>query len=328
MKRTPLPKAVLLPAAALLAALFAAACGVSSADSVSANAVDPGGTSYDYSGRYVPVEGATNILTGATNGYCLSHLVLFQKGMSLDGRDSEGQHWSGAISSIASGGNAHFSLAGHMKNGIAVDIVGTLSYDGGTGLMSASWIEPDNVGSVYATASVSSTTNVPPSSTLTVSPSSATLARSATHTFTASGGTSPYTWSVSGGGTINRTTGSSVVYTAPATGGSAILTVSDDAGHSAVADIDIESASTNSINITSTLSVSPTSASLSPSESQTFSASGGKSPYTWRVSGGGSINRSTGSSVVYTAPATPGDASLTVSDSDSHSATATITVGE
>lgn len=239
MKRTPFPHAVLLPAAALLAALFAAACGVSSADSVSANAVDSGGTSYDYSGRYVPVEDALDILSGAGGGYGLEYLVLFQKGTSLDGRDSKGQHWSGGISSIASGGNAHFSLAGHRKDGAAVDIVGTLSYNDGNGLMSASWIEPDNVGSVYATAAVSATTSTP-SSTLSVSPSSASLARSATRTFTASGGTSPYTWHVSGSGTINRTGGSSVVYTAGSASGSATLTLSDAAGHSATADITVE----------------------------------------------------------------------------------------
>lgn len=238
MKRTPFPKAVLLPAAALLAALFAAACGVSSADSVSASATDPGGTSYDYSGRYVPVEEAESILDGATGGYGLSHLVLFQKGTSLDGRDSKGQHWSGAISSIASGGNAQFSLSGRMQTGTAVDIVGTLSYNDGTGLMSASWIEPDNVGSVYATAAVSATTSSP-TSTLAVSPSSASLARSATRTFTASGGTSPYTWSLSGSGTINRTSGSSTVYTAGSAAGSATLTLSDSAGHSAMADITV-----------------------------------------------------------------------------------------
>jgi hypothetical protein len=238
MKRTPFPKAVLLPAAALLAALFAAACGVSSADSVSAAATDPGGTSYDYSGRYGPVEDAIDILSGAGGGYGLEYLVLFQKGTSLDGRDSKGQHWSGEISSIASGGNAHFSLAGHRKDGTAVDIVGTLSYNDGTGLMSASWIEPDNVGSVYATAAVSATTSSP-TSTLSVSPSSATLARSGTRTFTASGGTSPYTWSLSGIGTINRTTGSSVVYSAGSASGSATLTVTDGDDRSAFATITV-----------------------------------------------------------------------------------------
>lgn len=240
MKRFHFPSCFLPFAAALLAAFFAAACGVSSADSVSATATDASGTSYDYSGRYVNADGnGESIVSGATGGYGLAYLVLLQKGTSLEGRDSKGEHWSGAISSISTGGNAQFSLTGRMKTGAAVDIVGTLSYDEGTGTMSASWIEPDNVGSVSATAAVSSTTSSP-TSTLSVSPSSATLARSGTRTFTASGGTSPYSWRVSGSGTINRTSGSSVVYTAGSATGAATLTLSDSAGHTATAEIAVE----------------------------------------------------------------------------------------
>lgn len=246
MKRLSFPPVLPTLAAALLAAVCAVSCNVSSADSVSANATDPSGTSYDYSGRYVNAdENGASIVSGATGGYGLSYLVLFQAGTSLNGRDSKGQHWDGNISSIASGGTAHFSLSGRMATGTGVNIVGTLSYDSGTGTMSASWIEPDMVGTVYASAAVSSsssstnTTNT--TSTLSVSPTSASLSPSESQTFSASGGKSPYTWRVSGGGTINRSGGASVVYTAPASGGSATVTVSDGAGHSAVADIDIES---------------------------------------------------------------------------------------
>jgi len=239
MKRIPLPRLATAAACAFAAALFVSACDVSSADSVSAAATDASGTSYDYSGRYTTEDNDGNILSGATGGYGLSYLVLLQSGTSLNGRDSKGQHWEGSISSIASGGTASFSLSGSMNTGSSVQIVGKLSYDSGTGTMSASWIEPDNVGSVYATATVSTTTNTP-SSSLSVSPTSATLATSASRTFTASGGTSPYTWTLSGSGTLNRSSGQTVVYRASTSEGTATLTVYDSADSSATADITVE----------------------------------------------------------------------------------------
>ena len=62
---------------------------------------------------------------------------------------------------------------------------------------------------------------------LAISPLSATVTVNATCTFTASGGTPPYKFSVTGSGTIDPGTG---VYTAPAAPSSDSVQVSDTAG--------------------------------------------------------------------------------------------------
>jgi plastocyanin len=71
------------------------------------------------------------------------------------------------------------------------------------------------------------------SSDLAVSPSSASVATNGTQSFTVSGGTSPYSWSVfnSAIGTISSTTGSSTTYLRTGDGSNA-LTVEDSAGTS------------------------------------------------------------------------------------------------
>jgi len=144
-----------------------------------------------------------------------------------------------------------------------------------------------------------------------ISPASKTLYTSGTQTFTAVGGTEPYTYAVYAGvGTINSSTG---VYTAPGSTGNATISVTDANG----------SVSYASVQITSTLSLSPSSAIVAVSGTQSFSASDGVPPYTYSVSGSGSINASTG---LYTAPGSTGSATITVTDGASNTATASVTV--
>jgi hypothetical protein len=66
-----------------------------------------------------------------------------------------------------------------------------------------------------------------PSGPLAISPLSATLSAGAACTFTASGGTPPYRFTVVGSGTIGDKSG---VYTAPLSGASDVVQVSDAAG--------------------------------------------------------------------------------------------------
>ena len=163
----------------------------------------------------------------------------------------------------------------------------------------------DSLGNT-ATAAVTITT------TLGISPSSVTLAVNNTRTFAATGGTSPFTFSIlSGGGTINSSSG---LYTAPATSGSATVRVTDSLGATANATVTINAA----------LAISPSSQIVLISSTNTFTGSAGVSPYTYSIaSGGGSINSSTGA---YTAPASNGSATIQVMDSLGNTASSAVTI--
>jgi hypothetical protein len=151
-----------------------------------------------------------------------------------------------------------------------------------------------------------------------VSPSSVTLTPKASQTFTASGGSGTgYTWAF-----VTNLSGSTLsasgVYTAGATGGvSDVIRVTDSLGNSATA----------TVTVTGGLVVSPSSVTLTPKASQTFTASGGSGTgYTWAF-----VTNLSGSTLsasgVYTAGATGGVSDvIRVTDSLGNSATATVTV--
>ncbi len=147
---------------------------------------------------------------------------------------------------------------------------------------------------------------------LSINPTTFTLAVNNTRTFSAAGGQAPYTFSVfSGGGSINPSTG---LYTAPASAGSAVVRVTDNMSNTADATVTINAA----------LSISPAAVNILTNGAQTFTASGGVTPYTYSVvSGGGSINSSSGA---YTAPASPATVVVRVTDAIGNTANANATV--
>jgi hypothetical protein len=115
----------------------------------------------------------------------------------------------------------------------------------------------------------------------------------------------------SGTGTVNSSSG---LYTAPGAAGSAVVRVTDSLGATADAAVTINAA----------LAISPAAPNLALNASQTFSATGGVTAYTYSiVSGGGSINSSTGA---YTAPGTAGSVVVRVTDSLGNLSDSNVTV--
>lgn len=155
---------------------------------------------------------------------------------------------------------------------------------------------------------------------LTISPASAVLSQGQTVTFTVSGGYT-YKWSLDpddGSGSLDTRSGSQVTYTCLATnigtspklvrvastidGTSGTSTTGSTTNNAYEVDTyaDIYYASTGS-STTSSLVVSPSSATVATNGTQSFAVSGGTSPYAWSVlnSSIGTISSTTGVSTTY-----------------------------
>jgi hypothetical protein len=166
----------------------------------------------------------------------------------------------------------------------------------------------DSAGAI-ATAAIAVAT----STALVISPTTQSVMVNGVIHFTASGGATPYAFSkVSGIGSIDPSSG---IYTAPGGTGTAVVQVEDSLGNSV----------STSVTVVGTLAISPSAPSLGVNGTQTFTASGGVTPYTYSVHvGGGSL-----AGAVYTAPSSTGSATVRVTDAigDTSDATVTITVG-
>ncbi|MCX7029108.1 MAG: hypothetical protein NTU62_03200 [Spirochaetes bacterium] len=128
------------------------------------------------------------------------------------------------------------------------------------------------------------------------------------YTFAGHGGTPPYYYTESGVGTIGYTSG---IYSSPS-GGTTTVTVTDSASVSVNTTVNVNPP-------VFPLEISPASAEIETGVFLGFSASGGKSPYTFSNTGVGSINSSTG---LYSSGVTPGTATVKVTDDDGTFATA------
>ncbi len=185
-----------------------------------------------------------------------------------------------------------------------------------------------------ATASLSITINSAALSITTTSLPSGTVNTSYSQTLAATGGVSPYTWSISSGSlpaglTLSGSTG--VISGTPTTAGPAVdftVKVTDSDSNTATASLSI------TINATA-LSITTTSlpaGTVNTSYSQTLAATGGVSPYTWSISSGSlpaglTLTGSTG--VISGTPTTAGpavDFTVKVTDSDSNTATASLSI--
>lgn len=151
-------------------------------------------------------------------------------------------------------------------------------------------------------------------SDLGISPLSVIVTNNETYTFSATGGATPYTYSVlNGAGTINPATG---LYTAPAVNGNATIRVTDATGATSDAGVSVQAA----------LSLTPGTTSVEVNDNLNLVASGGVGTYTFSIhSGGGAVDVNSG---VFTAPAGAGSTVVKVTDSNSNTAFSTISVYE
>lgn len=147
---------------------------------------------------------------------------------------------------------------------------------------------------------------------LSISPTSKNLMVGNSATFSASGGTQPYTFSLlSGIGTVDSSSG---LYTAPGSMGTASVRVTDAAGQTSDATLTIFPA----------LQMTPSSMSMTAANltSASFSASGGVPPLNYSIfSGPGSIQSSSG---LYTATTQSGSSSVRVTDAVGNSVSGSV----
>ncbi len=217
-----------------------------------------------------------------------------------------------AAKTLAVNNTQIFSATGGTGPFVYSIVSGGGSINGTSGLFTA----PATAGTtvVRVTDSLSATANatVTINAALAIAPSSVTKAISSTHTFSATGGVSPYAYSiVSGGGSINGTTG---LFTAPATAGTTVVRVTDS----------LSNISNSTVTIVSALTITPVTKTLAVNNVFTFAGSGGQVPYTYSIfSGGGSIVAATGA---YTAPAAAGSAVVRITDAIGQIADSTVTI--
>ena len=138
-------------------------------------------------------------------------------------------------------------------------------------------------------------------SSLQISPTTKTLGTNDTFTLSAIGGVSPYTYSVvSGGGSINASSG---FFTAPGTPQTVSVQVRDGNDNIAY----------STLTIVDALTVTPSTLTIEDNTSYTFDVAGGNPPYSFQVyAGSGSID----SAGEYTAPIGAGTEIIRVTDSN------------
>jgi hypothetical protein len=158
------------------------------------------------------------------------------------------------------------------------------------------------------------TLNVKISQGLVLSPQNIDLSANTTQVFTVASGLAPYTWQVTAG-TLDKTEGTEVTYTAPQTLGVYEISVVDQQG-------DVKRAV---INVGGDLIASPNELILNLDEEQKFNITGGTKPYKISASAGTYTEDEDGN-FYYTAPSVAGDYSLTIKDKENKTTNISVTV--
>ncbi len=220
---------------------------------------------------------------------------------------------SPASSSVVLSGNITFAGVNGTEPYTFGLVSGAGTIDAASGVYNAPGTAGNAVIGVQDSTGKTATTNVTIVGPVNISPATVNVLASGTHTFTGSGGQTPYLFSViSGGGSVVSTTG---VYTAPVGAGTSTVRITDALGQTADA----------TVTVLPPLTISPATLAIAVNDTQTFTAAGGTgSGYSFSiVSGAGTIDSSSG---LYTAPAATSTVIVRVTDSGSNSVNATVSV--
>jgi hypothetical protein len=149
---------------------------------------------------------------------------------------------------------------------------------------------------------------------LRINPATISLITNTGVTFTATGGSGGYQYTVVGGTGTILAPPSSGMFTAPSVAETDTVRVTDSGGRTSDA----------TVNVYFPLTIVPTEAFVATNGAYTFSASGGKPPYDFYLASGGfSIDQSTG---VYEAPGSAGSATVQVIDALGNASYAAVTI--
>jgi len=167
----------------------------------------------------------------------VTFLNLLQTGDSLEATDNHGIIFRGSIGSVEDT-TASFTLEGSTTAGQDVTITGQLNGDASTetATMKGTWIEPNVYAAVNGDAKINPIpTNQPspgPTNDLKLVTTTSTLQPTQSATLTASGGSTPYNWSISAnnlGALAVAPSGNSAEYQANSAVGTNTITVTDSA---------------------------------------------------------------------------------------------------
>ena len=151
-----------------------------------------------------------------------------------------------------------------------------------------------------------------------ITPAVVTLTVGDTQVFTATGGSGSYTYSILSGGTGSIDPGTGL-YTATAVG-NAVVRVTDSGLNTSDAAVTVNAAGADPLRI-----IPDTYMQIYENDNYTFSAEGGRSPYTYTIDppNKGTISPSTG---YYVADGTPGEVEVIVTDSNSAQDSVTVKI--
>lgn len=164
------------------------ACDISSSNSATRN------VPIIVEGFYSRADGSP--IVSRTSGANVNNLNLRQSGDQLEAIDNNGVVFRGTIGQVIENTRASFTMEGRSTAGNRATLAGNFDVRGNVSVMTGSWIEDMLVGQITATALVP--TNAPPDEPgdVAVSPTSSNLQVGQSATFTASGGSGSFTWSL------------------------------------------------------------------------------------------------------------------------------------
>jgi len=234
MNRKRLLSLLLNGGALALTLVFFLGCELDSAESVTRN------VGIDFSGFYDSTSTNSDFVSPANSGARVTSFNLRQSGDLLEAIDNNGIVFRGNIGAV-DGTTASFTLGGSTTVGNEVTITGTLAGDAAaeTATMKGTWIEPGLYAAILGDAKINPIqTNSPGPVTneLKLATSKTVLQSSESANLTASGGTTPYTWSASVNnlGTLSVSpSGNTAEYQANSTIGTNTITVTDASSQTA-----------------------------------------------------------------------------------------------